>query len=158
MAKLGILGVTLKNSDYVETWAVNPKTALVTDQDIGKAVTLDPSLPESMKLAGAGDSIDGFLETVEVGTHNGQAVGTVLRPGMGARKYVTSADTLVIGDYITGAAQAAAGTAEAKYNYAKSGIGVNHNIAVVAKATGATRWRVVQVSNATDKIYLVEGV
>lgn len=158
MAKLGILGITTKNTDYKETWAINPKTALVTDKDIGKAVTFDKSLPESMKLAGVGNAIDGFIETVEVGTHNGQTVGTVLRPGTGARMYVTCAAALALGDYVEGAAQAAAGVKEALYDYAKSGVGVNHNIAVVAKAAATTKWRVVQVSNATDKIYLVEGV
>lgn len=111
-----------------------------------------------MKLAGAGDPIDGFIETIEVGTHNGQAVGTVVRPGTGARAYVTCAAALVRGDYVEGAAQAAAGTAGALYDYAKSGIGVNHTITVVAKAAAATKWRVVQVSSETDKIYLVEGV
>ena len=159
-----MLGITLKNSESIETWPVGGTGAdVLKAEDIGKALALDTSVAEgAMKLAGADDEIAGFVTSLEVEqpTHNGRVVGSVLRPGQGARQYVTSAAALVVGDYIVGAAQPAAGVAGTLYNFAGSNNfnAVNGNITVVGKAAAATPWRVISVADATNKIYLVEAV
>jgi hypothetical protein len=47
--------------------------------DVGKAVTLDPATPNTVKLAGAGDHVYGRLESVETGGLDGLTVGAVSR-------------------------------------------------------------------------------
>lgn len=157
-----LLGMNLKQSESYETWAIGGTGAdTVNDNDIGKAVTLDLTVPGgAMKLAGLGDPIDGFIISLEINepTHNGRVVGTISRDAKGTRQYVTSAAALVVGDKIIGAAQAAAKTHEALFHFAKSANynANNYNIPVVGK--GAGTWRVIEVTDLANKIYLVEAV
>ena len=64
----------------------------------------------------------------------------------------------MVGDKIIGAAQAAAKTHEALFHFAKSANynANNYNIPVVGK--GAGTWRVIEVTDLANKIYLVEAV
>lgn len=159
-----MLGITTKNIEGQETWPVGGTgDGKVTASDIGKTVTLDATLPEGvLKLAGAGEEIWGFLTSVEVNepTHNGRHVCTVLRPNQGIRYFVTSDAALVVGDYIEGAVQTAAGKPGPKYNFVGNGQfnAINGNITPVAKAAAPTKWRVISVVDATNKIFLVEAV
>ena len=156
------MGIYLKQYEWYETRASGGSGAgTVNDNDIGKAVTLDLTVPGgAMKLAGLNDPIDGFIVSLEINepTHNGRVVGTISRDAKGTRQYVTSAATLVVGDKIIGAAQAAAKTHEALFHFAKSANynANNYNIPVVGK--GAGPWRVIEVTDLANKIYLVEAV
>ncbi len=53
--------------------------AAVTAADVGKAMTLDSTGTNKMKLAGAGDPVDGRLETFEDRKQEGIKVGAVSR-------------------------------------------------------------------------------
>lgn len=74
----------------------------VTAADVGKAVTLDTTKANTMKLAGDGDPIYGWLETVEVRTVEGIVIGAVATKG-GYAFPVKEGETINIGDEIQGA-------------------------------------------------------
>jgi hypothetical protein len=57
-----------------------PSRGAVTQDDLGKALTLDTTAPNTMKLAGDGDPVHGRLETYEDRSQQGAGkVGTVQR-------------------------------------------------------------------------------
>lgn len=80
----------------------------ITASDVGKAVTIDSTAANTVKLAGDADLILGRLEVVEVRTQEGTAVGTVaVRGGMkftvNPNATASSPDeTPAVGDYISG--------------------------------------------------------
>jgi len=74
----------------------------ITTSDVGKAVALDTSAANTVKLAGDGDRIIGRLETVENRLSEGILVGTVSLKG-GLKFPVKSGETVAIGDTIQGA-------------------------------------------------------
>lgn len=94
-------GVSLKNI-YVEdfNFTFNLKTGIVIG-DVGKAVALDTTAANTVKLAGDGDAIIGRLESVEDRKSEGLLVGTVAMKG--AFKFpLKSGATVVVGDAICG--------------------------------------------------------
>lgn len=74
----------------------------VTIDDEGKALTIDSSAANQMKLAGDGDPIHGWLEKVEVRKIEGTVLGTVYTRGW-FKFPVGESDTTTYGDYIVGA-------------------------------------------------------
>ena len=72
----------------------------VTQADVGKAVTLDTTAQNTVKLAGDGDPILGRLETFEDRTVEGVKVGTVsIQGGM---KFPKTAAAIAVGNSIVG--------------------------------------------------------
>src|ERR1044072_1811388 len=75
----------------------------ITKADEGKAVALDPSAANTVKLAGDGDRVIGRLEVVETRVQEGINIGTVSIQG-GLDYPVKAGETLVNGDSLVGAA------------------------------------------------------
>ena len=77
----------------------------ITEADVGKAVALDTSAANTVKLAGDGDAVLGRLEIVEDRVNEGILVGTVATQG-GYRFPVTdgldAADVPDVGEYAHG--------------------------------------------------------
>lgn len=97
--------VKMANFGYTTDWSnrtVN-LAAGITAADVGKAVTIDATAPNTYKLAGDGDVIRGRLEVVENRTNEGTLVGTVKLFVAGVRMPVKASDTLAAGDYAIGA-------------------------------------------------------
>ena len=98
----------------------------MTAADVGKALTLDTSKTNAMKLAGAGDVIHGRLETFEDRTQEGIKVGAVSRK---FRSKLPTTGAVAIGDNLIGSATpgvAAAGavpTGEARNEVVEVGSG-----------------------------------
>lgn len=59
-----------------DTFTMNVSGA-VTTADVGKAVSIDPTADNTVKLAGDGDEIYGRLETLETGGLDGMTVGAI---------------------------------------------------------------------------------
>lgn len=94
--------LTLKNL-HVENFAFAfYLEASVTENDIGKAVTVDTSAEITMKLAGDGDVIMGFLDTFE--DRGDFKIGAVQLKGGFAFPY--TGDVPTIGQGIVGSATA----------------------------------------------------
>lgn len=73
----------------------------VTAADVGKAMTLDTTATNKMKLAGAGDTIFGRLETFENRTQEGIKVGAVSRK---FRSKLPTTGAVALGDNLIGSA------------------------------------------------------
>lgn len=96
-------GVTLKN---IRPWE-DPTFVLnnaITEEDVGKAVTQDSASANTVKIAGAGDTILGRLENVEDRTKTeGNKVGRVkIIGGMAFMK--SESETIAVGDMVVAAA------------------------------------------------------
>lgn len=90
-------------SDFRFTFAVS---GAVTAADVGKAVALDTTTPNTVKLAGDGDAIFGRLEVLEDRTQEGLKVGTVsrkLRAKLPVKTGLNALNTPAIGDTVVGA-------------------------------------------------------
>lgn len=115
---------------------VNLKAGIVA-ADIGKAVAIDATAANTVKLAGDGDVIVGRLEVVEDRTVEGQLIGTVsfrfanLLP---IKSGLTAGEAVVVGSTVVGA-----GNGEVKALATGSGPTVaapNHSINFVAEIIG----------------------
>lgn len=62
--------------DFMFTYNIS---GVVTQNDLGKAVTQDVTAPNTFRLAGAGDTVHGRLFSLEHRTQAGLVVGTVER-------------------------------------------------------------------------------
>jgi uncharacterized protein with PhoU and TrkA domain len=93
-----VVAETFSFEDFIFTMLV---TGAVTLADVGKAVALDTTADNAVKLAGDGDAIYGRLETLEIREQEGITVGAV------ARKFRTklpkSAAAIKRGDTLVGA-------------------------------------------------------
>lgn len=70
-------GVTLRGFHFEDSLFTYNLATGITRADVGKAMTLDTTAANKMKLAGDGDPIFGRLETVEDRSVEGVLVGTV---------------------------------------------------------------------------------
>lgn len=95
-------GVSLQNI-FVEEFAFPFNLAAgITASDVGKAVSVDTSAANTVKLAADGDTILGRLEVVENRVQEGILVGTVMLKG--ALKFpVKTGETPLVGDRLVGA-------------------------------------------------------
>lgn len=73
----------------------------ITAADVGKAVALDTTATNAVKLAGDNDPIFGRLETFEDRKQEGTKVGAVSRK---FRSKLPKTGTVVVGDTVTGSA------------------------------------------------------
>jgi hypothetical protein len=94
----------------------------ITVADQGKAVALDASAANTVKLAGDGDRIIGRLEVVEIRVQEGINIGTVSIQG-GLDYPVKAGEVLAPGDSIVGSTTAG--------SVKKAGAGVLSNLVVV---------------------------
>lgn len=105
MATLGI--VSLRGL-YVEAFQWTFLGTALTAADVGKAVTLDTSAANTVKLAGDGDKILGILEVVEVRTQDSVITCTVALYGgykflVNPNATASSPDeTPAVGDFLEG--------------------------------------------------------
>lgn len=125
-----MIGVTLNNLSHEDSaYTFFYKTGM-TSADLGKAVTLDTSAANSIKLAGDGDPILGQLFSLENRTVQGvQTCAVVTAGGMSFPKEAGS--TIAVGDFLDGSSLAD-GSVEA--------------------APAATKWQVVEVVSTTEVI------
>lgn len=112
MAVIG-QGVTLLGLEVSSDAITFNLPATVTEKDEGKALTIDSSAANQMKLAGDGDPIHAWLEKVEVREIEGIVVGTAFTRGW--FKFPTADKTIALGDSVVGAGEGAVKKAEA-YN------------------------------------------
>jgi hypothetical protein len=108
--------VTLAGYSFEDSMLTFNLATGITAAHVGRAVSVDTSVANTVKLAADGDEIIGRLETVELRTQEGSSVGAValrfcqLLP-------IKTGETIVVGDVIEGAgdgevkAKAIAGTA-----------------------------------------------
>lgn len=75
----------------------------ITAADVGKAVTIDATARNSVKLAGAGDPVFGRLETFEDRKQDGVKVGAISRK---FRSKLPTSGAVAVGDHVVGAATA----------------------------------------------------
>ena len=100
MAVIGA-GVSLRGlhqEDFMYTFLISGS---VVAADVGKAVTLDTSVANTMKLAGDGDPIYDRLETFENRIQEGIKVGAVSTKG-GLKFPTGDGETVNVGDEIQG--------------------------------------------------------
>lgn len=126
-------GVTLNNihqENFMYTFKVSGN---VTTSDVGKAVSLDTTAANTVKLAGDGDPIFGRLEVYEDRVQEGIKVGTVSTKG--GLKFPLAANANVsIGTYLVGGgagAVKAAGANVVNRFQAVEVIGTTSTVAVV---------------------------
>lgn len=92
----------------------------ITKADEGKAVTLDTTGPNKVKLAGDDDPIIGVLVVVENRAIEGILVGTVALRGGFRMKKAASAPAISVGDTVVGAGGGevkAAASADPRINF-----------------------------------------
>lgn len=91
------------NNFHFEDWQFTFNLASgITEADEGKAVALDTSAANTVKLAGDGDEILGRLERVENRVQAGLLLGTVSIK-FGAKLPIASGETVAVGDFLIGA-------------------------------------------------------
>lgn len=104
IGKISLKGIYHDDSAYTFLLASG-----ITTADIGKAVTIDSTAANTIKLAGNQEVILGRLESVEERTAEGITVGTIICAGSFEFFIDTDAtaspdQTPAVGDFITGAA------------------------------------------------------
>jgi hypothetical protein len=77
----------------------------ITAADVGKAVTLDTTARNAVKLAAAGDPVYGRLETFENRKQDGILTGAVSRK---FRSKLPTTGSVAVGDHVVGSATAGA--------------------------------------------------
>lgn len=117
MATIGF-GVRLRGIHF-EDWHLPFNLAAgITAGDVGKAVTLDATAANTVKLAGDGDAVLGRLEVVESRVQEGVLVGTVALKFAGVLP-VKTGQVVAVGNTVVGAGAGevkAAATADHAHN------------------------------------------
>lgn len=126
----------------------------VTDNDINKPVTLDTS--DTVTLAGAGDEIYGFIDSVDSHTEDGAAVVGVQK---GGRKWVLMSGTYSMGSMVEGAAN----TAESVANAGDWGILTEHTLddttaTTLMNSIFSKNWKVIYGAGTDASEALIELV
>lgn len=122
----GVVTQLFSFEDFIFTYKIS---GAVTAADVGKAVTIDRTAANTMKLAGDNDPVFGRLETFEDRTQEGIKVGAVSRK---FRANLPSTGTLTVGDNVTGSATAGV----VKASTANSGADVENLPTVIEVGTG----------------------
>lgn len=105
MAIVGF-GVRLHGFNFEDSHLTFLLASGITKNDVGKAVALDTSAPNQVKLAGDGDTIVGRLVTVEPRVQEGITVGAValrFANKMKIKSGLTGAAAVVRGSTVVGA-------------------------------------------------------
>lgn len=129
MATIGV-GVSLRGIEHEEFHYPFLLASGITASDAGKAVALDTTAANTVKLAGDGDQVLGKLVTVENRVTEGVLVGTVALKG--GFKF-TKSGTVLVGASVVGAGGGAVKTATANYA-ANMVVEVGTDYVVVVKA------------------------
>lgn len=109
--------VTLNGFTFEDSYLTCNLAAGITGADVGKALALDTSAANTVKLAGDDDFVIARLETVELRTQEGQNVGTAaFRFSQLLPK--ASGATINVGDSLVGAGD---GTVKAQAAYSALG-------------------------------------
>lgn len=125
------LNLTLKNLHVEETAFAFYLESSITEDDIGKAVTIDTSAEMTMKLAGNDEVVLGFLDTFE--DRGDFKIGAVQQKGGFALPYTGTAPSLghgIVGSATAGVVKTTGAAATAgqprvfKVNTAKSEVEV----------------------------------
>lgn len=114
MATIGV-GVSLRGIEHEEFHYPFLLASGITSADVGKAVALDTTAANTVKLAGDGNQVVGKLVTVENRVTEGILVGTIALKG--GFKF-TKVGTINVGDSIVGSATAGAVKAAASPDHA----------------------------------------
>lgn len=125
MATIGV-GVSLRGIEHDEFHYPFNLASGITASDIGKAVSLDTSASNTVKLAADGDAIVGKLVTVEDRTIEGVLVGAIALHGGFKFTKADAAAAISVGDTVVGA-----GGGEVKADAAP-----NHNANMVVEVSG----------------------
>lgn len=99
----GVVTQLFSFEDFTFTMYVS---GTVTAADVGKAVALDTTAANTVKLAGDADEVFGRLETFEDRTQEGIKVGAIsrkLRGKLPVKTGLTGFDVLAVGDTAVGA-------------------------------------------------------
>jgi len=106
----------------------------ITSADVGKAVAIDTSAANTVKLAGDGEQVIGNLVVVEDRGVEGVLVGTIaLRGGFRFQEVDTPALALAIGDTVVGAGD---GEVRARTNAAGDAKEADHSDNIVVDVDG----------------------
>jgi hypothetical protein len=97
-----MFNVTLAGYSFEDDMLTFNLASGIVAADVGKAVSVDTSAANTVKLAGDGDEIIGRLETVENRTQEGSLVGAVALRFMQLLP-IKSGETVAIGDALIGA-------------------------------------------------------
>jgi hypothetical protein len=109
----------------------------ITTSDVGKAVSLDTSAANTVKLAGDGDVIIGRLETVEDRTNEGTLLGTValrFAAKLTIKSGLSGAAVVAVGSRVKGA-----GSGEIKAVDGSTDLGAPA-YPLVVEVSGSTAW------------------
>ena len=117
------------SEDSWQAWNVSGSPA---QTDVGKAVTLDSSAANTVKLAGIGDRIIGRLEALESRTIEGVTVGTISREFSDSLP-AANGETFHVGDTAVGASS---GTVKVLKNAGVSAPDWSQNIVVAVLTDG----------------------
>lgn len=131
------LGVSLRGMTHEKFHYPFNLAAGITKADEGKAVALDTSAANTVKLAADDERIIGQLVTVEDRTIEGILVGTVaLKGGFGFTEVASPSFALAVGDTVVGSGTA--GLVKARENSGGSAKEADHqdNIVVEIEADG----------------------
>lgn len=130
---MALNNITLRGYEF-ENWQFSFNLASgITAADIGKAVALDPSAPNQVKLAGDGDRIFGRLMIVEDRNQQNMLIGTVAVKFAQALPVLDGA-TVNVGDELVGA-----GGGEVKANATPTGNASIHAMEVLSNQVVALK-------------------
>lgn len=154
MAKYSYDILLSKNTESTDSSKFGTETAKFTDLDRNKAVKYSVTLGGTMELCSDGDEIEGFVHSMEGFTQDGQSFGQVWLKGPLVRQRVTSAEALKLGEHVVSAAQDAVGVNAGPKRHALNHIGLTK----VKKATGTSGWKVINIVDETNKIFVIQAV
>lgn len=148
-------GILTNNVDTIFSTKLGEPGTKFTDADINKAVKYSKTTNGTMVLCGVGDEIEGFVESLESFTQDGQTFGSVFGRGALIRQWVQADASLALGDYVVAAAQEAVGTNTGLRVHPSNNKGLTK---VKKKDSGTSGWRVINTDKATQNVYLIEAV
>lgn len=129
-------------------------SSAVTDNDVNKPVKLSAS--DTVVLAGDGDEIYGFIDSVESVTEDGVKVLGVQK---GGRKWVVMTGTYSAGDMVEADANTSAGTALAgNWGVCKAHSLDNTSATTLAASIFAKNWKVIYGDGTDGSEALIELV
>lgn len=132
IGKVSLDGIYKEDAQY----GVNISGTINLTTDIGKALSIDATAANTLKLAADGDNIIGRLEVYEDRTQEGIKVGTANTDG-GMKFPIGASETVAVGDFIVG-----------------DGNGFVRK-AVTATATELKRWLVMELKTVAGVQYAV---
>lgn len=148
-------GVTVEGLDFPDFEMTYLVSGTIADTDKGKAVTLDTTADNTVKLAGDGDPIFGRLITYENRVQEGIKVGTVAKK-FSAALLIKTGETVNVGDAVVGAGSGEVKALAVVANVAGNTVGdINTAIAAINANIKARNNIVVDVVTRNSKNYAI---